>query len=89
MRVSVNAPAFLLEHLPPQMHVVIATRDDPNIPLARLRARGQLTELHVADLRFTYPFHAVNARHSHPPMKAAPPRGAMAPSQRTSVRLSR
>ena len=89
MRVFVNAPTFLLEHLPPQMHVFIASREDPNIPLARLRARGQLTELRVADLRFTYPFQAVNARHSHPLMKAAPPRGAMAPSQRMSVRLSR
>ena len=44
---------FLLEHLPPQMHLVIATREDPNLPLARLRARGQLTELRVADLRFS------------------------------------
>ena len=45
--------AFLLEHLPPQMHLVIATREDPPLPLARLRARGQLTELRAADLRFT------------------------------------
>ncbi|MCW5858160.1 MAG: hypothetical protein KIS63_07725, partial [Caldilineales bacterium] len=45
--------AFVLAHLPPQMHVVIATREDPNLPLARLRARGQLTELRAADLRFT------------------------------------
>jgi len=45
--------AFLLEHLPPQMHLVVATREDPNLPLARLRARGQLTELRAADLRFT------------------------------------
>jgi len=44
---------FLLEHLPPQMHLVIASREDPHLPLARLRARGQLTELRVADLRFT------------------------------------
>jgi len=43
---------FLLEHLPAQMHLVIATREDPHLPLARLRARGQLTELRVADLRF-------------------------------------
>ena len=35
------------------MHLVIATREDPNLPLSRLRARGQLTELRVADLRFT------------------------------------
>jgi len=48
-----NALAFLLEHLPAQMHLVIATREDPHLPLARLRARGQLTELRAADLRFT------------------------------------
>ena len=48
-----TALAFLLEHLPPQMHLVIATREDPPLPLARLRARGQLTELRAADLRFT------------------------------------
>lgn len=44
---------FLLEHLPPQMHLAIATRVDPHLPLARLRVRGQLTELRAADLRFT------------------------------------
>ncbi len=48
-----QALAFLLEHLPPQMHLVIATREDPPLPLARLRVRGQLTELRAADLRFT------------------------------------
>ncbi len=48
-----DALTFLLEHLPPQMHLVIATREDPDLPLARLRARGQLTELRAADLRFT------------------------------------
>ncbi len=48
-----NALIFLLEHLPPQMHLVITTREDPNLPLARLRARRQLTELRAADLRFT------------------------------------
>jgi LuxR family maltose regulon positive regulatory protein len=45
---------FLLENLPPQMHMVIATREDPLLPLSRLRSRGQLTELRAADLRFTY-----------------------------------
>jgi LuxR family maltose regulon positive regulatory protein len=45
--------AFLLEHLPPRMHLVITTREDPHLPLARLRARGQLTELRSADLRFS------------------------------------
>jgi LuxR family maltose regulon positive regulatory protein len=44
---------FLLEHLPPQMRLVIATREDPQLPLARLRGRSQLTELRVTDLRFT------------------------------------
>jgi ATP/maltotriose-dependent transcriptional regulator MalT len=48
-----DALAFLLEHLPPRMHLVIATREDPQLPLARLRARGQLAELRAADLRFT------------------------------------
>jgi LuxR family maltose regulon positive regulatory protein len=48
-----DALAFMLEHLPSQMHLVIATREDPPLPLARLRARGQLTELRAADLRFT------------------------------------
>ena len=48
-----HALTFLLEHQPPQMHLVVATREDPSHPLARLRARGQLTELRAADLRFT------------------------------------
>lgn len=47
------ALAFLLERMPPPMHLVITTREDPSLPLARLRARDQLTELRVADLRFT------------------------------------
>src|SRR4028118_250553 len=50
-----DALAFLLEHLPPRMHLIIATREDPHLPLARLRARGQLTELRAADLRFVAP----------------------------------
>ena len=48
-----DALTFLLEHLPPSMHLVITTREDPQLPLSRLRARGQLTELRAADLRFT------------------------------------
>jgi LuxR family maltose regulon positive regulatory protein len=48
-----QALTFLLEHLPPRMHLVIATREDPQLPLARLRVQGQLTELRVTDLRFT------------------------------------
>ena len=48
-----RALTFLIDHLPPQMHLIIATREDPDLPLARLRARGYLTELRAADLRFT------------------------------------
>lgn len=45
--------AFLVEHLPTQMHLVIATRENPQLSLSRLRAGGHLTELHDTDLRFT------------------------------------
>jgi LuxR family maltose regulon positive regulatory protein len=45
--------AFLLDRLPPQVQLVIITRADPALPLARLRARGELAEVRVADLRFT------------------------------------
>jgi LuxR family transcriptional regulator, maltose regulon positive regulatory protein len=48
-----DAVAFLLEHMPPRLHLVIVTREDPRLPLPRMRARGQLTELRAADLRFT------------------------------------
>lgn len=43
----------LVDHMPPQMHLVITTREDPPLPLARLRARGKLTEIRAADLRFS------------------------------------
>jgi LuxR family transcriptional regulator, maltose regulon positive regulatory protein len=55
----IEAPAvhdsvtFLLERLPPGLRLVLASRADPPLPLARLRARGQLAELRAADLRFT------------------------------------
>ncbi|HLK73995.1 MAG TPA: LuxR C-terminal-related transcriptional regulator [Streptosporangiaceae bacterium] len=45
--------AFLLDHLPPWLHVVIVSRVDPALPLARLRARGELAEIRAAELRFT------------------------------------
>ena len=48
-----DAMAFLLDHLPAQLHLVIASRADPPLPLARLRARGELVEVRAADLRFT------------------------------------
>ena len=44
---------FLLDYLPPQMHLIITTREDPPLPLARYRVRGQMTELRANDLRFT------------------------------------
>ncbi|MFN2234198.1 MAG: LuxR C-terminal-related transcriptional regulator [Anaerolineales bacterium] len=47
--------AFLLEHCPKTFHLVIATRSDPPLPLARLRARGEMVELRAADLSFTEP----------------------------------
>ena len=48
-----EALTFLLDHLPQQMHLVLLTRADPPLPLARLRARNQLVEIRAADLRFT------------------------------------
>ena len=45
--------AFLLEHLPPRIHLVIGSRADPALPLGRLRGRGELVEIRAADLRFT------------------------------------
>lgn len=44
---------FFVENIPPQMHLVITTREDPTLPLARLRARNQMTEIRAADLRFS------------------------------------
>jgi LuxR family transcriptional regulator, maltose regulon positive regulatory protein len=48
-----EALAFFVDHLPPRFRLVIASREDPPLPLARLRAHGRLTELRAADLRFT------------------------------------
>ncbi|MEZ4737658.1 MAG: hypothetical protein R3E79_62070 [Caldilineaceae bacterium] len=48
-----DAVAFLIEHLPPAFHLVITTRVDPPLPLARWRVRNQLTEIRADDLRFT------------------------------------
>ncbi|MCO6453459.1 MAG: hypothetical protein J5I90_21940 [Caldilineales bacterium] len=48
-----RAISFLLENLPPRFQLVIVTREDPPLPLSRLRARDQLTELRAADLRFS------------------------------------
>lgn len=45
--------AYLLDHLPPQMHLVILTRSDPPLPLSRMRVRGQLLDIRVNELRFT------------------------------------
>ncbi|NJL56613.1 helix-turn-helix transcriptional regulator [bacterium] len=45
--------SFLLDHLPAHMHLIITTREDPQLPLSRLRVRDQLTEIRAVDLRFT------------------------------------
>ena len=48
-----DAVSFFIENMPSQIHLVIATREDPLLPIPRLRARDQMTELRAADLRFT------------------------------------
>jgi LuxR family maltose regulon positive regulatory protein len=50
-----DALTFLIDHQPDKLHLVLATRADPPLPIARLRGRGQLVELRQADLRFTLP----------------------------------
>ncbi len=49
-----RAIIFLLNHLPPQLHLVIVSRIDPSLPLSRLRARGQMIEIRAHDLRFAF-----------------------------------
>ncbi len=48
-----EALSFLIDHLPANLYIVMTTREDPQLPLPRLRARGHLTELRAGDLRFT------------------------------------
>jgi LuxR family transcriptional regulator, maltose regulon positive regulatory protein len=48
-----TALSFLLEHLPPQLHLIVATREEPLLQLPRLRVRWQVTEVRLQDLRFT------------------------------------
>ncbi len=60
-----EAMGFLFDHLLAQVHRVIATREDPPLPLARMRARRQINELRAADLRFT-PDEACMVRNPHP-----------------------
>jgi len=48
-----EAVSFLLDHQPPNLHLVLCSREQPRLPLSRLRARGQLSEITVDDLRFT------------------------------------
>jgi LuxR family transcriptional regulator, maltose regulon positive regulatory protein len=52
-RSIIDSMLFLIEHLPPTLHLVLATRTDPELPLSRLRVRGQLGEIRSSDLRFT------------------------------------
>ena len=48
-----EAITFLIDHMPPQMTLVITTREDPSLPLARYRVKGEMSELRADDLRFT------------------------------------
>ena len=48
-----EAVSYLLDHLPPQVHVVLGARQDPDLPLSRWRVRGELVEVRATDLRFT------------------------------------
>lgn len=48
-----QALAFLIDHQPPGLHLALVSRSEPPLPLARLRARGELSEIRAADLRFT------------------------------------
>jgi LuxR family transcriptional regulator, maltose regulon positive regulatory protein len=48
-----NGITFLIDHLPPRMHIFMGTREDPALPLARYRGRGTMLEIHADDLRFT------------------------------------
>jgi LuxR family maltose regulon positive regulatory protein len=64
---------FLLEHRPPGLHLVLASRADPPLGLARLRARGQLAELRAAELKFTAGEAAELLRHAAPAPEVALP----------------
>lgn len=68
--------AFLLDHLPAGLRLVIAGRADPDLPLARLRARGQLAELRAADLRFSEEETRVPGRGARRPARRRRGRGA-------------
>jgi LuxR family maltose regulon positive regulatory protein len=74
---------FLLEHQPPQMHMVLITREDPPLPLPRLRARGQMVEVRQEALRFTLEectdfLNQVVGLNLSPPWSAAPRAGSPA-----------
>jgi LuxR family transcriptional regulator, maltose regulon positive regulatory protein len=58
-----HALAYLLEHQPPQLHLIISSRADPLLPLGRLRVRQQMDEIRAADLRFTSDEAAIFLRH--------------------------
>ena len=73
---------FLLEHRPPGLHLVLASRADPPLALARLRARGQLTELRAAELRFTAE-RGSGAAAAMPPVPSLPDAAVAALAART------
>ena len=75
--------AFLLEHRPPGLHLVLASRADPPLPLARLRARGQLLELRAAQLRCTSEEAAALLREAAEPGLSLPDAAVAALASRT------
>jgi LuxR family maltose regulon positive regulatory protein len=74
---------FLLEHRPPELHLVLTGRADPPLPLARLRARGQLAEVRAAELRFTTEEAAALLREAVGPDLALPDASVAALATRT------
>jgi LuxR family transcriptional regulator, maltose regulon positive regulatory protein len=75
--------AFLLEHRPPRLQFLLSSRADPPLPLARLRARGQLAELRAAELRFTHQEAAAVLREAVGPDLALPEAAVAALAART------
>lgn len=61
-----DALTYLLDHVPPQLHLTMTTRVDPPLPLARMRVRGEMTDIRATDLRFTQDEAAAFLRHHLP-----------------------
>ena len=80
---------FLIDHLPPHMQLVVTTREDLQLPLARLRARGQLTELRAGDLRFTPDDHDAQHHRAESAQRPVAEQRRLDTDARPAVRQSR